>query len=156
MATPETLPATRTIKRRDIVASARAWVGVPYRHLGRDRSGVDCAGLIVNVAHDFGFTVKDNRAYSNQPKAQTLLAPAERQMWRIERDRIIPGDIVVLWAWDPNEPQHFGIIGDHPHGVTVIHAFSKFSKVTEQSWNAFWNKHFSRIYNLPGTEEAFT
>jgi cell wall-associated NlpC family hydrolase len=155
MATPDTLPATKAIKRRDIVASARSWVGVPYRHLGRDRSGVDCAGLIMNVAKDFAIVPEAPAAYSNQPKGQTLLVPADKQMWKITRDRIIPGDIVVLWAWTPSEPQHFGVIGDSPHGVTLIHAFSKFKAVTEQSWNRFWNEHFHGIYNLPGTEEAF-
>jgi cell wall-associated NlpC family hydrolase len=156
MATPETLPATRTIKRRDIVSAARSWVGVPYKHLGRDRSGVDCAGLIMGVAKEFGIEPEAPRAYSNQPKGATLLVPADKQMWVVKRDRLIPGDVVVLWAWTPNEPQHFGIVADHPHGVSFIHAFSKFGKVTEQSWNRFWNKHFTGIYNYPGTEEAWS
>jgi cell wall-associated NlpC family hydrolase len=32
-----------------IVSAARSWLGVPWRHQGRTRQGVDCAGLVVLV-----------------------------------------------------------------------------------------------------------
>lgn len=155
MATPETLPAKRAISRREVIATARTWLGVPYRHLGRTRSGVDCAGFILAVAEDLGIKTHAPSDYSNQPKGTTLLVPAEAQMWRMERTRIIPGDVVVFWAWTPEEPSHFGIIGEGPHGVTTIHSFSKYGKVVEQKWNRFWADHFVGIYNLPGTAAEF-
>ena len=43
---PEELPVEYVIKRREIVAAARDWVGVPYRHQGRTRNGIDCIGLL--------------------------------------------------------------------------------------------------------------
>ena len=44
---PEELPVDYVIKRREIVDAARNWVGVPYRHQGRTRNGIDCVGLLL-------------------------------------------------------------------------------------------------------------
>ena len=34
------------------VAAARGYVGVPWRHLGRSRTGVDCIGLVLLAARE--------------------------------------------------------------------------------------------------------
>jgi hypothetical protein len=39
--------------------------------------------------------------------------------------------------------------------LTVIHSFSKFGKVVEQSYNRVWVKKFHCLYVLPGTEETY-
>lgn len=39
-----------------IVAAARSWLGVPYLFGGTTRRGVDCSGLVMNVAHEVGIT----------------------------------------------------------------------------------------------------
>lgn len=39
------------------VAAARGWIGVPSRHQGRSRGGVDCIGLVVMAARDCGYDV---------------------------------------------------------------------------------------------------
>ena len=36
----------------EVVREARTWVGVPFRHQGRSRSGVDCGGIIVVVLRE--------------------------------------------------------------------------------------------------------
>lgn len=38
-------------------AAARGWIGVPSRHQGRSRAGVDCIGLVVMAARDCGLDV---------------------------------------------------------------------------------------------------
>ena len=43
------------------------WLGVPYRHHGREQRGVDCLGLLVASARGFGFEVVDNLAYGRTP-----------------------------------------------------------------------------------------
>ena len=43
-----------------IVAAARTWLGVPWRHQGRTRQGVDCAGLVVLVGRGLGPAIGEN------------------------------------------------------------------------------------------------
>lgn len=42
---------------RDIVRSARAYTGTPYRSGGNDRGGIDCSGLICSVYTEVGLKV---------------------------------------------------------------------------------------------------
>ncbi|MFN3378795.1 MAG: C40 family peptidase [Runella zeae] len=42
---------------RDIVRTARAYTGTPYRSGGNDRRGIDCSGLICSVYTEVGLKV---------------------------------------------------------------------------------------------------
>ena len=42
-----------------VVREARTWVGVPFRHQGRDRTGVDCVGLPIVVLQNLGAVETD-------------------------------------------------------------------------------------------------
>lgn len=44
----------RKVSGAAIVAQARKWLGVPYLFGGTTRQGVDCSGLVMNVAHELG------------------------------------------------------------------------------------------------------
>jgi cell wall-associated NlpC family hydrolase len=157
MATPETLPASRIIKRREIVEAARSFVGTPYRHQGHTKRGLDCIGLIIVVAEKFGFDTTIPRGYSAQPQARQVLMGADKALWKPEdQSKIRPGDVAVFWGWMAAEPQHFTIIGETNSHLTVIHAYSKFMKVVEQGWNPVWANRFHSRYVLPGTEEEWS
>ena len=158
MARPEDLPVDYVLKRRDIVAMAQAWVGVPYRHQGRNRKeGVDCAGLLFGVSDDFGHHVEVSLGYSTMPQRAMILDPMNKQCWKpLRQEPLIPGDIGVFWGWNRAEPQHFAFIGGQHGRLTVIHSYSKYMKVVEQSMNSMWMKKFHCLYTLAGTEETYT
>lgn len=46
----------RKVSGAEIIARARTWLGVPYLYGGTSRQGVDCSGLIMQVAHSLGIT----------------------------------------------------------------------------------------------------
>ena len=150
---PEELPVDYVLKRRDIVAEARKWVGAPYRHQGRGRFGIDCVGLLIEVAKGLGHPVNAPSAYSSMPQGHQLLDPCEKQLWKPARQTIAPGDLGVFWGHSPLEPQHFGFIGAHGGQFTIIHSFSKYALVVEQEFNRLWQAKLHCIYTLPGTEE---
>ena len=51
-----------------IVASARAAIGTPFRHQGREAGrGLDCAGLLVHVAREIGAEPRDRGGYARMP-----------------------------------------------------------------------------------------
>jgi len=153
MARPQDLPVDYVVKREDIIAEARKWIGTPYKHQGRGRKGIDCVGLLIEVAAGVGHPVVAPSAYSAMPKGHQLLDPCDQQLWKPLRQSIRPGDLAVFWGWNAAEPQHFCFIGEIGGRPTVIHSFSKFGQVVEQSYNRLWVHKFACLYTLPGTEE---
>ena len=111
MARPEDLPVDYVLTRRAIIKAARSWVGVKYRHQGRGRKGIDCVGLLIEVCKDVGHPVVAPHAYSTMPQGYQLLKPCDAQLWKPERQEVIPGDLGVYWGWNQAEPQHFAFIG---------------------------------------------
>jgi cell wall-associated NlpC family hydrolase len=65
-----------------VVATARGWLGVPYRFGGNTRAGVDCSGLVQRVFAANGV---------NLPRTAAAQMAAAR---RITRDQARPGDLV--------------------------------------------------------------
>ena len=153
MAKSEDLPVDYVLTRAAIIAEARKWIGVPYRHQGRGKFGIDCVGLLIEVAKGVGHPVRAPSAYSSLPQGHQLLNPCDEQLWKPTRQTIAPGDLGVFWGVSPREPQHFGFIAAHGNQLTMIHSFSKFGSVVEQEINRLWYTKFHCLYTLPGTEE---
>ena len=65
--------------RAEIVAEAKTWLGVRWRHLGRDRNGLDCIGLLVVVANHFGQKVADRDDYRRTPDGNLFRGMVEEQ-----------------------------------------------------------------------------
>ena len=58
---------------REIADTARNYLGVPFVHQGRSPQGLDCVGLLVQVAEDLGFEAHDFAAYSLRPSSKQLM-----------------------------------------------------------------------------------
>jgi len=141
------------IRRDEIIARAREWIGTPYRHQGRKKGvAVDCIGLVYGVWLDLGLpqiTIPAN--YTESPSGTMLQQNAEKYLVPTDRKDFYPGDVAVLWGWK-QEPQHFAIVGEYAGRTTMIHAFSKRGLVVEHGWDDFWMQRLVRIYEFPGTE----
>jgi NlpC/P60 family putative phage cell wall peptidase len=101
---------------------ARKWIGTPFHHQGRLIGvGVDCAGVVVGVAHALGLaeSYNDPRDYSREPDgsmARILSAHLDKVPWKDRQS----GDVVHV-AWS-RLPQHVGILTGRG---TLIHAYGK-------------------------------
>ena len=82
-----------------IVEAARGYLGCPYRHRGRKRSGIDCAGLLVLTYKDLGITLPDLKVYGREP-ANDGLMDAMRAAFGPEvgstRMSLVEGDVADL------------------------------------------------------------
>ena len=117
------------VTREQIVEWARGWLGVPGRHQGRNRSGIDCGGLVIEVAKELGIATSahDRMGYERLPTLYMLVqhcAKWMRQKTGAEYDVRLPGDVVVM---KPNErypwPSHLGIISTLPSGeIGMLHS----------------------------------
>lgn len=145
--------------RAEVVAEARRWIGTPYVHQGRQRGiACDCAGLIGGVAVALGLLPADwwetafdpeFAGYARVPDGDALLHIAARFLTPIEPAQAGPGDVVLIrWRRDP---QHFGLVADHPEGgLSVIHAASQQGRVLEQGLREAWQRRMVGAYRLPG------
>lgn len=130
-----------------VIAAARAWVGVPWVHQGRSRRGVDCAGLVVMVARELGLSTFDVAGYGRRPQPDTLL-DALLDAGCAQRD-MQPGMLLLMRF--RREPQHFALLADHPHGgLSIVHGLSTSGAVVEHRLDDAWARRIVSAWALPG------
>lgn len=114
----------------DVVDAARAYIGVPWKHLGRSRRGVDCAGLLILAVKDSeGVELEAPQRYGRDPFKGTLesyCAKSAALVWSGPKGQctsanLKAGDGVVMSP--AGLPRHLGIVGDDKmYGFSLIHA----------------------------------
>lgn len=117
-----------------LVAAARGWLGVRWRHLGRSRTGVDCIGLVLLCLRECGVEIADPAPYAREPQGTRLLEGIGRHAARVPEPR--HGDVLLFRMGLYGG--HVGIASEHPqHRVpAVIHAFARQGEqVCEQVMN---------------------
>ena len=122
-------------QRLALLSAARSYVRVPYRHRGRNRLGLDCAGLVWRAFADIGIELDDQRANSPQPDGRLRDAVVERMgepFWAKgdALELLAPGDIVLMrWHQHPN---HVAMVADYPlGGLGLIHSYAGVGEVVE-------------------------
>lgn len=128
---------------------ARQWLGVPFKHQGRSRLGVDCVGLVAvccaaipEFAHH---CTHDLAGYERHPHNGTLEAAVERAFGPpVPTYR--PGDVVVVAF--PGVMRHVAIVGEYLYGGTsLIHALNKeYEKVVEHRIDKAWDRCIKRVH----------
>jgi cell wall-associated NlpC family hydrolase len=111
--------------RTRLVDTARSCLGVPFRHHGRTRAGLDCAGLLLLARQAALGPCPDERGYPDVPPASEVLRRLRASAEAITRDKAGPGDLVLL-AWG-TATAHLGLFT----GLSVIHASAISGKVVE-------------------------
>lgn len=140
------------MKAVDVVAEARCWTGVRWKHQGRSRAGIDCAGLVIKVGEALGLMEFDTRDYGPQASDESMLRLCREHLKEIGKDQMSPGDVIVM-RFGSN--RHLGIAGDYPHGgLSIIHAFTPIRKVTESRYDENWLRQmggsFLACFRFPG------
>ena len=118
--------------RQQFILEARTWIGVPWRHQGRTRQGIDCVGLLVRVAQDCGMDAIDVTSYRRMGESQQLKALCEQQLLPITDYR--PGDLLRMVT--DTHGQHMGLVTDHPEGsacCTPRRCFARWSSTASTS-----------------------
>ena len=135
----------------DIITTARAAVGVPFRHQGRSLRGLDCVGLLVFVCGHLGVSVADRGGYPERP-SNVLMEEAYSEhvssgvLLRIEATKMQPGDFLMMRF--VREPQHIAILA----GDTIIHSYMTVGQVCEHRLDAKWRSRVIAAYRLAGIQ----
>jgi cell wall-associated NlpC family hydrolase len=129
----------------DVVACARSFLGVRYRHQGRSREhGIDCIGLLVMVArelelvpHDF-----DVNGYPRMPDG-TLFDLLGAHL-AAGGDVTLAGSVLAMEFG--GEPHHTGIASD----IGVIHVYAQVRRCVEHRLDARWLARVRGSFIFPG------
>lgn len=124
---------------------ARTWLGVPWHHQGRNRHGIDCAGLAVQC-----YPVADRFDYDRNPRHGELERVAQEMFGPAIPKSQMRADDVVLLAF-PNVIRHVGIIGQQGDRLTLIHTWAGGPRrVVEMPLDDQWMSRIKRVHRWGG------
>jgi NlpC/P60 family putative phage cell wall peptidase len=140
------------VRRDEIIAEARDWIGTPYRHQASLKGvGCDCLGLVRGVWRAL-FGDEPERAPPYSPdwaealQKETLAQAAARHLMPVACDAFLPGD-VLLFRWRAHLPaKHMAIVSALD---TMIHAHDG-AAVTEVTIAPWWRRRLAYAFRFPG------
>lgn len=135
----------------EVVRHARNYIGVKFRHHGRDKNGVDCAGLIIAVAKELGLDAVcgyvDKRDYPRQPTNSNMMKILRCNLRHVKVGTPQAGD--VLHFVYRRIPQHVGIYTGNDN--QIIHVIDgRINSVIEISYDMKWQNRLHSIYRFKG------
>lgn len=134
-------------ERIAFVAAARAMLGVRWKHQGRTKNGVDCAGLVIFALRAIGREPVDVVGYGRRPYRNALDAAISANFGDpLPPDTALRAGDALLFRDSHAAPNHVGIAGDGPHGPTVIHAYAPNREVVEMTIDADWRNKIVGVY----------
>ena len=142
-----------TILQDRIVASARAWIGTPYRHQASVKGvGCDCLGLVRGVWRDcLGPEPEAAPPYaaswaeSAAPGTDPLAEAAGRHLVPVPLGDGRAGD-VLLFSFRAHLPARHCAVATG--AATMIHAHDG-AAVTEVALTRWWRRHCTHVFRFP-------
>ena len=135
------------IDRKQVVEAARACIGTPFYHCGRQPGkGLDCIGLLVAAYTNLRLTDYDVKSYSRiVPPGFTRTCLSEVFDVYLPTAQILPGDVLLFSI--RNIEQHVGIATDPGF---MVHAYQGVRKVVEQRLDDEWLERLTGIFKYRG------
>jgi len=124
--------------------AARAYLGVTWKHQGRDTIGIDCIGLVVACLRDCGHSPPDRTDYGRDPNGE-LVAALTANCAPVP----LQANAIALIRYG-TERRHVAIVGSDAHGLTLIHADSHRRCVVEHPIDARWRKRIVSCWEYAG------
>ena len=124
------------IDRANILAAAREYIGVPFKHQGRGHAGIDCGGLITCTAYDCTMRDIQVTGYRREPNPPQFRAILAANFDPVAFDDLAPADILTFAL--PAE-QHLAIV-TALEPLTILHAYEAAGCCIEQPVSPTWRR----------------
>jgi hypothetical protein len=135
-------------QRMQIITEAKSWIGVKFKKGGRDRIGIDCVGLLVNIGRELGFDIQDTIEYSFHPEPAKFVNMVYGQTDIADPNNLRIGNLLLFRQ--SVFPMHTGILSkDHYGRLSVINANALERKVVEQPLSA-WQREIIAVRDYKG------
>lgn len=135
---------------RSISIAARRYLGARFRHRGRSKKAMDCAGLGKLAYADCGIDLPDFLLYGEEPHNDALIARITQALGEpvaiepVKRYQLQVDDVIVQ-RFD-REPHHVAIVAAYVlGGFSMIHADGMAGKVVEHRLS---DDHLGRITHV--------
>ncbi len=143
------------MKRAEIVAAARDWLGTPYQHQASLCGvGTDCLGLLRGVWRTH-FGEEPELAPPYTPDwaealgEETLLDAARRCLVEIPAGSAEPGDVLLFRMGTGCPAKHCAIVSGQDR---IIHAYWGHA-VVETRLVPWWRRRIAAAFKFPGLED---
>lgn len=134
----------------DVLALARTYLGCPWKHRGRTRTGIDCVGLLIVVGKEFGLhNYLDDVAYRRLSVGSDLIKPFVEHCDRIpDLNKLCSGDILVMR--DTLFPQHVVMVAEESGRLSIVHATVHRGAVVEEAMTEDWRRKIISGFKFRG------
>ena len=136
------------MERETIIAEARSWLETPWRHQGRTKRGIDCAGLIIRTGNDLKLLNYDVKAYPRHTSRDAFIRHFQANMKEKHVSQRKPGDVLLFK--DGIYACHCGIIATKEGRETVIHAYINRGKTVEEPLIGDFLKKMTHCFEFAG------
>jgi NlpC/P60 family putative phage cell wall peptidase len=142
------------MSRPDVVATARSWLGTPYRHQCSTKgAGTDCLGLLRGVwrAHlgpEPEAVPNYTRDWSEPEGAEELWRVATQHLVQKDLSNEAAGDVLLFRMRAGSVAKHLGIAASLGNAPTFIHAYSGHG-VVESPLSQPWRRRIVARFSFP-------
>lgn len=131
---------------------ARSYLGTPWRHQGRTRRGIDCAGLVVLVSRALGLADYDSTGYQRRPQSGDFVGHFDKNLTRRPRGEALPGDVILFR--DRQYTCHSAIVSERHGKPTIVHAYARRRRVVEEYLDQDdWENKIMHVYSFPALRD---
>ena len=150
-----------TKKQQELIAAAKSWIGVNYRHLGKGRGGCDCAHFIGGILVDIGIIDQIESQYYSRDwyvhgTDEILLDGLQRHIERFSHgiygkffdyagERLLIGDILCMKLYSDTCPHHHAAL--MLDGNRIIHCLES-KGVYVADFHYRWIERTFKYYRL--------
>tara|TARA_R100001086_G_scaffold217062_1_gene133375 strand:- start:52 stop:498 length:447 start_codon:yes stop_codon:yes gene_type:complete len=141
--------------RQQIADVAKSYLGTPWLHQGRAKGkAIDCIGLLVGIAKEIGYPVRDREGYPLYPDDVSSLLLEIIEEHKLKRTtEVKKGNILVFRIGRAKFPSHVGVLVEEPDMVHAMNFRSKSMKlftVRQHIYAGPWVGRTHSIWEVPG------